>query len=269
MWEEPRSEDGALAWEERFPDWVCDDLERDKGPYAWAGQYQQSPAPRGGAILKDDYWQLSPNIYPPFEYILASLDTAYTEKEENDPSALTVWGVWRDENSNPKITLIYAWEERLEFSELIEAVTDTCIRPSVSGKANFPVDKLLIESKGAGISVAHELYRMWRGHGRLGIDLIDPKKYGDKVARVQSIQHLFADGMIYAPDKVWAQKVIKQCSVFPKGSHDDLVDSTSQAIRYLRDQGFALKREEYSVEAANELSYDSRTSLQSLYGIIT
>lgn len=269
LWQEPRSEDGELAWEERFPDWVCDDLERDKGPYAWAGQYQQSPAPRGGAILKDDYWQLSPNVYPPFEYILASLDTAYTEKEENDPSALTVWGVWRDENGNPKITLIYAWEERLAFNELIEAVTDTCIRPSITGKANFPVDKLLIESKGAGISVAHELHRMWRGHGRLAIDLIDPKKYGDKVARVQSIQHLFADGMIYAPDKVWAEKVVKQCSVFPKGSHDDLVDSTSQAIRYLRDQGFALKREEYSVEAADELSYDNRASLQSLYGIIT
>jgi predicted phage terminase large subunit-like protein len=268
VWEDPRAEEDELAWPERFPDWVCDNLERDKGPYAWAGQYQQSPAPRGGAILKDEYWQLSPDIYPPFEYILASLDTAYTEKEENDPSALTVWGVWRDENSNPKITLIHAWEERLQFNELIEAVTETCIRPSPGGRPNFPVDKLLIESKGSGISIAHELHRMWRGSGRLGIDLVDPKKYGDKVARVTSIQHLFADGMIYAPDKAWATKVIRQCSVFPKGSHDDLVDSTSQAIRYLRDQGFALQRAEYSVEAANELSYDGRMALPSLYGII-
>jgi predicted phage terminase large subunit-like protein len=268
-WTDIRSVDEDLAWKERFTDRVCDDLERDKGPYAWAGQYQQSPAPRGGAILKDEYWQLwEQDKYPNFEFVLASLDTAFTEKEENDPSAMTVWGLFRDEANNPKIMLIYAWEERLQFSELAELVTDTCIRPSVTGRPNFPVDKLLIESKGSGISVAHELHRLWRGTGKLGIDLIDPKKYGDKVARVQSIQHLFADGMVYAPDKAWVDKVIRQCSVFPKGSHDDLVDSTSQALRYLRDQGFALKREEYTLEAAEELSYDGRMVARPLYGII-
>src|SRR6266403_1466471 len=276
LWEDPRTEEEDLAWPERFPDWVCNSLERDKGPYAWAGQYMQSPAPRGGAILKEDFWQIWPpegwpesNRYPQFEFVLASLDSAFTEKEENDPSALTIWGVWRDEFGNPKLMLMHAWEERLQFNELIEMVADTCIRPSLKGKPNFPVDRLLIESKGSGISVAHELHRMWRGTGVLGIELIDPKKYGDKVARVQSIQHLFADGMVYAPDKPWANKVIHQCSVFPKGSHDDLVDSTSQAIRYLRDMGFALRREEQSVASADELAYDGRMSPQSLYGIIS
>jgi len=273
-WEDPRTEEDELAWPERFPANVTDALERDKGPYAFAGQYMQSPAPRGGAILKEDFWQIWPpedhpesNRYPAFEFILASLDTAFTEKEENDPSALTIWGLWRDENDNPKVMLMHAWEERLQFNELIEMVTDTCIRPSVTGRPNFPVDKFLIDAKGSGMSVAHELHRMWRGSGRLGIELIDPKKYGDKVARVQSIQHLFADGMIYAPDKPWADKVIRQCSVFPKGSHDDLVDSTSQALRYLRDQGFALKKDEASLAAAEELSYDNRMAIQPLYQV--
>lgn len=266
IWNDPRTEDEELAWPERFPEKVCSDLERDKGPYAWAGQYLQSPAPRGGAILKDEFWQLwEPATFPAFEFMLASLDTAYTEKEENDPSALTVWGLFRDEAGNPKIMLVYAWEERLQFNELVEMVTDTCITRSVSGRPNFPVDKLLIEAKGSGMSVAHELHRMWRGSGKLGIELIDPKKYGDKVARITSIQHLFADGMIYAPDKSWADKVIRQCSIFPKGSHDDLVDTVAQAIRYLRDQGFALNREEYSLEAAEEMAYDGRMALPALY----
>ncbi len=288
FWEDWRTEEDELAWPERFPITVCDGLERDKGPYAWAGQYMQSPAPRGGAIIRDEYWQLwERDTYPKFEFIVASLDTAFTEKQENDPSALTIWGVFREEiitpilpmgkqgqwlenqemASNPKIMLIYAWEERLQFDELVELVTDTCIRPSHTGRANYPVDKLLIESKGNGISVAHELHRLWRGSGKLGIDLIDPKKYGDKVARVTSLQHLFADGMIYAPDKAWADKVIKQCSVFPKGSHDDLVDSMSQALRYLRDQGFALNREESAMESAEETSYDRRMALRPLYQV--
>src|SRR5712671_6014588 len=272
VWEDWRTEEGELAWPERFTDKVCDDLERDKGPYAWAGQYMQSPAPRGGAILRDEWWQVWPpegypptDAFPTFEFMLASLDTAYTEKEENDPSALTIWGMWRDDFGNPKIMLVYAWTERLQFNELVDRVTDNCIRPSVTGRPNYPVDKLVIEAKGAGMSVAHELHRLWRGSGRLGIELIDPKKYGDKVARLTSIQHLFSDGMVYAPDKKWADQVIRQCSVFPKGSHDDLVDSTAQALRYLRDMGFALRKEEASVLAAEELSYDNRGSIKALY----
>jgi len=73
-------------------------LERELGPYAYAGQYQQTPAPRGGGIIRDEWWQPwdkknaeknggVPEKYPGFEYILAALDPAYTEKEENDPSA--------------------------------------------------------------------------------------------------------------------------------------------------------------------------------------
>jgi len=136
LWEDWRTEEGELAWPERFTDKVCDDLERDKGPYAWAGQYMQSPAPRGGAILRDEWWQVWPpegypptDAFPTFEFMLASLDTAYTEKEENDPSALTIWGMWRDDFGNPKIMLVYAWTERLQFNELLDRFTDTVSGP--------------------------------------------------------------------------------------------------------------------------------------------
>jgi phage terminase large subunit-like protein len=108
---------------------------------------------------------------------------------------------------------------------------------------------------------------MFRGTGKLGIDLINPGVYGDKVARVHAIQHLFADEMIFAPDKAWADMVIDQCAVFPKGSRDDLVDSTSQALRYLRDSGFALKREEYATDATEEMMYRSPSNNAPLYPV--
>ena len=262
FWEDPREEDGELAWPDRFTDEVCDNMERDKGPYAWAGQYQQYPVPRGGAILKEEYWQLwDRDRLPNFEFIVASLDPAFTEKEENDPSALTVWGVWREEvvrpaeamrnrqwldneemTQNPKIMLLYSWEGRLQFHDLLQKVLEVCVPELPIKPPCFSVDKLLIEAKGSGQSVGQEFHRLIRGTGRLGVELIDPKKYGDKVARVHSIEHLFRDGMIYAPDKEWADKVINQCAIFPKGSNDDLVDTTSQALRWLRDMGFALPR---------------------------
>jgi predicted phage terminase large subunit-like protein len=292
-WEDPRTEDCELAWPERFTKGVCDDLKRDKGPHAWAGQYMQSPEPRGGAIIKRNFWQLwNEPSFPNFEFIVASLDTAYTAKEENDASALTVWGVFRENQDvlvgteglwmprdqksqvvkasegNPRLMLMWAWQERLEFHELIQRVIDTCtISKESKGHPQFKVDRLLIESKAAGQSVGQELHRMFRSSGQLGIDLLDPTRYGDKVARVHAIQHLFADGMVFAPDKAWADMVIDQCAIFPKGSRDDLVDSTSQAMRYLRDTGFALQRKEYVVAAEEELGYKSHNSSMPLYPV--
>lgn len=289
-WEDPRKEEDELAWPERFTLEIVQGLQRDKGPYAFSGQYMQSPEPRGGSIIKRHFWQIwEEDKYPAFEYILGSLDTAYTAKEENDASALTIWGVFRDRglvdvgtealwmprdtaqigrviDGNPKIMLIYAWQGRLEFSELFQRVVDTCtMSKKPKEHAQFPVDKLLIEAKANGQSIGHELHRLFRGTGTLGIDLIDPGRYGDKVARVQSIQHLFADEMIYAPDRKFADMVIDQCAVFPKGSRDDLVDSTSQALRFLRDSGFALKRDEFAVVEREELLYRGSASLTPLY----
>ena len=44
----------------------------------------------------------------------------------------------------------------------------------------------------------------------------------DKVGRAYSVQHLFADGLVWRPDTDWAQMVEDQFAIFPKGSHDDL-----------------------------------------------
>lgn len=266
FWEDPRQEDGELAWPERFPLQICTDLERDKGPYAWAGQYMQMPAPRGGAIIKRDFWQNWDKPKFEVEFILASVDTASTDKEENDPSALTIWGVFRDEANNPKIVLMYSWEERLQFHELVQRLIDNCSISQVPKSVpQFPVDLVLVEAKANGISVGQELHRLIRGSGKFGVQL-NPVE-GDKYARLLSVQHLFADGMIYAPLKrAYAEAVVNQCALFPKGSKDHLVDTTSQALRYLRDQGFALRREEYAVVSYEEQLYHGPSSRAPLYG---
>jgi predicted phage terminase large subunit-like protein len=196
---------------------------------------------------------------------LASIDTAYTESEENDPSALTIWGVFRDANAgpfmlgNPKIMLLYAWQGRLEFNQLVQKVIDTCTKDQrhVTGP-RFNIDRLIIEAKASGLSVGQELHRLIGFAGKFGIELINPQKQGDKVSRVHAIQHLFSDGLVYAPDREFADMVIDQCAVFPKGSHDDLVDSTSIDLRYLRDFGFALRREEHSLSITESMMYKPR-----------
>ena len=225
--DDPRSEEGELLFPQRFPLDVVERDERAMGPYAAAGQFQQSPEPRGGGIIKREWWQLweSP-VYEGLEYIIASLDTAYTTKQENDFSAMTVWGIvsgdhaistasnwgsWdgkkmlvKDEmaarfdegvqiknllsfraQSAPRVVLMSAWQAKLPLHELVQKVASTCKR--------MAVDKLLIEDKAAGHSVAQEIRRLY-GHEDWAVQLINPGKI-DKLARLYSVQHLFAEGM--------------------------------------------------------------------------
>jgi hypothetical protein len=87
----------TLAWPERFSERTVKEFEYELAPYAFAGQYQQSPEPRKGGIFKREYWQpyVVPTSgdqkgkWPDFDYVVVSADTAVTEKEENDPTGCT------------------------------------------------------------------------------------------------------------------------------------------------------------------------------------
>lgn len=263
---DPREIDGELLFEDRFPLHVVERDEAAMGPYATAGQYAQSPEPRGGGIVKDQWWQpWDKTEYPAIEYIVAALDTAYTTKSENDPSALTIWGVFSasadqastrmvDRYGRPiematasqsealgataKVMLMYAWQDRLEIGDLVVKVEELCTK--------MKVDTLLIENKAAGHSVAQELRRVFNT-AKFGVQMYDPKTL-DKVARLYSIQHIFSEGMVYAPNKDWAEMVIRQTSSFPRGAHDDLVDTVSMGLKHLRDVGMLTRAPERMAE---------------------
>jgi len=268
-WKDPRKEPGELLWPERFGEPEVDLLERQLGPWGAAGQLQQRPEPKGGGVIKRDWWSLwEQDNYPPVEYIVASLDTAYTTKTENDFSAMTVWGTFSggDQKAiatrvmnkdgelisavkrtyteeHPKVFLMNAWQERLELHELVEKVLETMKR--------FKVDKLLIENKAAGHSVAQEIRRLY-GHEDFAVQLIDPKGQ-DKLARLHSVAHLFAEGLIYAPDRQYADMVITQCATFPRGKHDDLVDTVAMAMKHLRELGLLVRGPEWTADIQSKM----------------
>jgi len=206
-WTDPRSREGELLWPERFPERAVRQLEQTLGPFGAAGQLEQSPKPKGGGVIKYAWWNAWEEAkYPPMDFILASLDTAYTEKTENDYSALTVWGVFtydtvavpgriigadgrpmylgvRDyAKESPRVMLMHAWQIRLPLHELVVKVADTCRK--------MQIDLLLIENKASGISVSQEMQRLY-SHETWGVELNDPKSI-DKLSRLHSVVPLFA-----------------------------------------------------------------------------
>ena len=281
-WEDPRKEPGELLWPERFGEREVANLERQMGPWTAAGQLQQRPEPKGGGVIKREWWQLwEREKFPPLDYVMASLDTAYTTKTENDYSAMTVWGVFSGGNQgaianrvigrdsetismikrtyteeHPKVMMMFAWQERLELHELVLKVSQTM--------KDYKVDKILIENKAAGISTAQEIRRLY-GHEDFAVQLVDPKSQ-DKLSRLYSVQHLFAEGLIFAPDRTWADQVITQVSTFPKGKHDDLVDTVSMALRHLREIGLLVRGDEFTAELEGKMHHTGSPP-PSLYGI--
>jgi predicted phage terminase large subunit-like protein len=65
-----------------------------------------------------------------------------------------------------------------------------------------------------------------------------PSRGNDKIARVNAVSDLFASGIIWAPETRWAEEVIEEFAAFPAGEHDDLVDSSTQALLRFRQGGF-------------------------------
>ncbi len=285
-WEDPREEDGELAWPARFPASVVERMKRDLGPYAFASQYQQAPAPRGGGIFKREWWtpwEPSDGKWPTFDFLLASLDAAFTTKEENDPSGLIVLGVFKHpETKQPSVMLVKAWRKflemhgtlddrepketfrqwykRVEFHKnagLCEWVAETCRFRNSDGVVVGSVDKLLIESKASGITAAQEMQRLYFDEG-WGVELVDPK--GDKVARAHSVVPTFSAGLVFAPDREWADLVIDEMGVFPKGKHDDLTDAMTMALKWLRVNGLIQRPEEIRADERERTKHRRKQS---------
>lgn len=272
FWRDPRQCDGELMWPERFNEAAIRKIKK-LGDHAWVSQYQQRPEPRGGALIKREYWRpyickrdaAGRELWPKTEFTVASLDGAYTEKQENDPNALSIWSVFQNDEGSWCALLKNAWRKHLTLNGQA--------RPKRRGESwadyhaehhhqwgvmqwaryechRHRVDTLLIEAKANGLDVINEMTRLakfdpWQ------IVPINPKKL-DKRARVMRVIPIFEEGLVYAVqrDGQWpkyAQITIDEMAAFPRGKFDDITDTGTQALWWLRKAGF-LEHHEDQIE---------------------
>jgi len=222
---------GRSLWPEF---WSLDELEalRNELPSAkWSAQYQQDPTAEEGALVKREWWQVWGEDEPPScEFIIQSWDTAFLKKETADYSACTTWGVFYKEDEDegtmaPNLILLDAYQERLEFPELKKRAYRLW--------EEYDPDAFVVESKAAGAPLIFELRQMG-----IPVSEFSPSRGNDKIARVNAVADLFASGNVWAPETRWAEEVIEQFAAFPNAEHDDLVDSSTQALLRFRQGGF-------------------------------
>ncbi len=196
----------------------------------WMAQYQQDPTSEEGALVKRDWWQVWEGRNPPdCEFVIQSWDTAFMKNQRADFSACTTWGVFYLEDDDgmlaPNLILLDAYQERLEFPELKKMAME---------KYNaYKPDAFIVEAKAAGMPLIFELRAMG-----IPVQEYTPSRGNDKISRVNAVSDLFASGVVWAPETRWAEETIEQFAGFPNMEHDDLVDSTTQALLRFRQGGF-------------------------------
>jgi predicted phage terminase large subunit-like protein len=194
----------------------------------WNAQYQQSPTSEEGALVKREWWKLWEGDRPPqCQFIIQSWDTAFTKNERSDYSACTTWGVfYKDEDErDPNIILLDAFKERMEFPQLKEK--------AIRMYKEWEPDAFIVEAKASGAPLIFELRRMG-----IPVSEFTPTRGNDKIARLNSVTDLFASGKVWAPGTRWADEVMEEMAAFPNSDHDDLVDSSTQALIRFRKGGF-------------------------------
>ena len=219
---------GNSLWPEFWPIKELLALKNELPVSKWNAQYMQSPTSEEGAMVKREWWRIWEKEDPPqCDFIIQSWDTAFTKNERSDYSACTTWGVfYLNENpEDPNIILLDAHKERLEFPELKAKALEMY--------KEWEPDAFVIEAKAAGSPLIYELRRMG-----IPVSEFTPTRGNDKIARMNSVTDLFSSGKVWAPSRRWADEVMEEMAAFPNSEHDDLVDSSTQALIRFRKGGF-------------------------------
>ena len=210
-------ETGDLLHPAREPRSVLDEVKANLGSFFFESQYQQSPVPETGNLIKWDWFQVYDELPAagPNGRIVQSWDTASKAGELNDFSVCTTWLDKGDD-----FYLIDVCRERLDYPSLKRRVIEM--------KDRHRAETILIEDKGSGTSLIQDLGRA----GNCRPIKVEPQ--GDKMTRMATQSAKIEAGQVHIPKSAyWLGDFRSELLAFPHGRHDDQVDSLSQFLGWV------------------------------------
>lgn len=254
---DPREVEGDLLFPALFTPEVVEELKKPLsglGEDGFAGQHQQRPAPAEGAMFKYKWWRFwrpdgtapagsaprpkrcvpvethPAKPLPKIQQVVGSLDAAFKDTDGSDFVVFTVWGVYFAERY-----LLDLVRGRMDFSKTRSTLAG-CGNKRCPGcgpcascllRRWAKCRRWLIEDKANGTAVVNSLLTFVPG-------IIPVTPEGGKESRASAMQPYVEAGQVFLPEGAeWVQTYVDEFAAFPRGKHDDQVDSSSQAIIYL------------------------------------
>lgn len=200
------------------------------GSYAFAGLYQQRPAPAEGGILKRSWFQFYEVLPQRISRMVQSWDCTFKDAATSDFVAGHVWA-----QSGANFYLVDRVHDRMGISDTMQSIR-TLSAKHISARAK------LVEDKANGTAVIELLKKEIPG-------LIPVNPKGGKVSRAQAIAPYAEAGNIFLPHpKIapWVHDFLEECAAFPNAAHDDDVDAMTQALTYMSAGGsYSLPPQDY------------------------
>lgn len=215
--------DNGLFDGKRLNRTVLNQSKIELGTKQYSSQYLQSPVPEEGNILKKDWFTVKTYLTDEEREKLNKItwhlfiDSAYTDKTTNDASAILVAGV--DGNLLIVRDVYQVW---LEYPALLEKIKSIA---QVYGGSN---SKIYIEPKASGKSIAQGLKNLTR----LNVIELDPTR-DSKLTRVNACSPVIESKRVIIVDGHWNKGFIEECTAFPNGIHDDMLDTLVYSINRL------------------------------------
>lgn len=215
---------GEALWPEKFPADLLHSIQSNIGSRAFAGLFQQRPAPLEGNLFKHGWWQYYDRAqpFPAFKRIVQYWDTAYKDKQENDFSACVTMALTDDH----RFFLLDAVWRKLEFPQLVAAIQQQYEKwAAVPGCRPAEV---CIEDKASGTSA----YQTLRATTTVPVLALPVER--DKVARANAVTAYYESGRVLHPAGApWLAEYELTMERFPTDSHDDVTDATTGALARL------------------------------------
>lgn len=204
---------GEPLWEERYGyDFI--QTRKQMSASSFNALYQGRPTSQEGNLVKREWWKKYSTL-PKMPRKIMSVDATFKDAETSDYVSIQVWG-----KSGVNAYLIDRHKERMDFPATLKAI--------IKMKSKHPdIAGIFVEDKANGSAIISMLRNKISG-------IIPVNPQGGKVSRVNAISDYIQAGNVWLPkDEPWVEDYIEEWAAFPRGKHDDDVDSGSQALNKL------------------------------------
>lgn len=224
-WEDPREVEGELLWPERVGPTEIAELKRRLGPTGYAGQFQQRPVPKGGALFRSEWFEVVDAV-PTLKRVVRGWDKAATEEESGKDPDWTA-GVKIGETLDGDYIILDARRTRASALGVETFIASTAQADGIEVHI-----RLEQEPGSSGKGEAERYVRnVLRGYSAKALP-----STGDKTVRAAPLSSAAEGKRVKLLRGNWNDAFIDEATAFPKGSHDDQIDAASTAFNALHDQ---------------------------------
>ena len=195
-------------------------IKQNINSYNFENQYQQNPMSLEGMMVRHEWLRYFDPFapLPRFTTVMQSWDTANKSGELNDFSVGTTWGLF-----NGNFYLLDVFRKKVNYPELKRSVIEQM------NKHNPNI--ILIEDKASGTQLIQDL----KADGVLRVRAYEAPPQADKIMRFNAQTALFEGGKVFLPTQApWLAEYVREITGFPGTKFDDQVDSTTQALDYMK-----------------------------------